>query len=271
MTNNEVTELNQKKTVLITGASAGIGRAFAGVWAEAGFDLVLTARREARLEEIADELKVHDGIKVYTLPMDLADPEAPSKIHQYCVDKEIHIDALVNNAGYGNPGNFEEISWKSHQDFLQVMVTAVTELTYLFLPGMMQRQYGRIINLASLAPFIPSPVMAGLYSPVKIYQIKFSESVHIQYHQKNIYCSAVCPGLTYSEFHEAAGMHEVKSAPEWMWMDARTVAEQGLDAVMKGKSLIINGSLNKFFAVLSKVIPKKVTRSIAMYLSKRSY
>ena len=271
MINNKVTALNQKKTVLITGASAGIGRAFADVWAEAGFNIVLTARREDRLLEIADEIRAHNDIEVYTIPMDLADPEAPSKIHQYCVDKGINIDALVNNAGYGNPGKFEEISWESHQDFLQVMVTAVTELTYLFLPGMVERQYGRIINLASLAPFIPSPVMAGLYSPVKIYQIKFSESIHIQYLDQNIHCSAVCPGLTYSEFHEAAGMHEVGSAPKWMWMDARTVAEQGFVAVMKGKGLIINGSLNKFFAVLSKVIPRKIIRSIALYLSKRSY
>jgi short-subunit dehydrogenase len=136
---------------------------------------------------------------------------------------------------------------------------------------MIKNNYGRIINLASLAPFIPSPVMAGLYSPVKIFQIKFSESIHVQYQDRGIYCSAVCPGLTRSEFHEAAGMHEVKNAPKWMWMEARTVAEQGFEAVMKGKGFIINGSINKFFAVLSKVIPKRVTRSIALYLSKRSY
>jgi hypothetical protein len=136
---------------------------------------------------------------------------------------------------------------------------------------MIERQYGRIINLASLAPFIPSPVMAGLYSPVKIYQIKFSESIYIQYLDQNIHCSAVCPGLTHSEFHETAGMLEVGSAPKWMWMDAKTVAEQGFAAVMKGKGLIINGSLNKFFPVLSKVIPRRIIRSIALYLSKRSY
>ena len=266
-----MTELHQNKTVLITGASAGIGRAFADVWAEAGFNLVLTARREARLLEIANELKAHDGIEVYTLPMDLTDPEAAPKIHQYCLDKEIHIDALVNNAGYGPLGKFEEMNWDLHQDFLQVMVNAVVQLTHLFLPGMIRNNYGRIINLASLAPLIPSPVMAGMYSPVKIFQIKFSESIHGQYQDRGIYCSAVCPGLTRSEFHEAAGMHEVKNAPKWMWMEARTVAEQGFEAVMKGKGFIINGSINKFFSVLAKVIPKRVTRSIALYLSKRSY
>ena len=266
-----MTELHQNKTVLIPGASAGIGKAFADVWAEAGFNLVLTARREARLVEIANELKTRNGIEVYTLPMDLADPQAPSKIYQYCVDKEIHIDALVNNAGYGPRGKFEEISWDSHQNFIQVMVSAVVKLTHLFLPGMIRNNYGRIINLASIAPLIPSPVMAGLYSPVKIFQIKFSESIHLQYQDRGIYCSAVCPGLTRSEFHEAAGMHEVMNAPKWMWMEARTVAEQGFVAVMKGKGFIINGSLNKFFAILSKVIPKRVTRSIALYLSSRSY
>jgi len=267
-----MTPSNNKKTVLITGASAGIGRAFAEVWAEAGFNLLLTARREDRLQEIAHQLQSEQDVQVNIIPMDLADPEAPKKIHQHCLDNNIHIDALINNAGYGMSGEFEQMNWESHQNFLQVMVNAVVQLTYLFLPGMIQKKYGRIINLASMAPYLPSPSMAGLYSPVKIFQIKFSESIQIQYLDKGIYCSAVCPGLTRSEFHEAAGMHEVvASAPKWLWMDSRTVAQQGFDAVMKGKTLIINGKLNKAFVILAKFIPENLTRSVAQYLSKRSY
>ncbi len=262
---------NTRKTVLITGASSGIGEAFAKVFFDEGFDLVLTARREDRLKALADELRTEKAGNIHIFSADLSEPSAPEKILEYCSNQNIHIDCLVNNAGYGNPGKFEEIPWQSHQDFLQVMVTAVTELTYLFLPGMIEKQYGRIINLASLAPLIPSPNMAGLYSPVKIFQIKFSESIHQQYLDQNIFCSAVCPGLTRSEFHVAANMHEVANSPNWLWMNSATVAKQGFDAVMKGKSFIINGGLNKFFAVLAKAIPENLTRSIAKGLTKRSY
>ena len=262
---------NTNKTVLITGASSGIGEAFARVFFDEEFDLVLTARRLDRLEKLAEELRSKKTGNIYVFAADLSDPESPKKILEYCSVNNIHIDALVNNAGYGNSGKFEEASWQSHQDFLQLMVTAVTELTYLFLPGMIEKKYGRIINLASLAPFIPSPDMAGLYSPVKIFQIKFSESIHQQYLEQNIYCSAVCPGLTRSEFHVAANMPEIANAPNWLWMDSLTVAKQGYDAVMKGRSLIINGGLNKFFAILTKVIPEKLTRLIAQGLTKRMY
>ena len=262
---------NARKTVLITGASSGIGEAFAKVFFDEGFNLVLTARREDRLQALAEQLRKDKNGGIHVVAADLSQPSAPQKILNYCSNKNIHIDCLVNNAGYGNPGKFEEISWQSHQDFLQVMITAVTELTYLVLPGMIEKQYGRIINLASLAPMIPSPDMAGLYSPVKIFQIKFSESIHQQYLDQNIFCSAVCPGLTRSEFHVAANMHEVANSPNWLWMDSMTVAKQGFDAVMKGKSFIINGGLNKFFAVLAKAIPENLTRSIAKGLTKRSY
>ena len=123
---------NVNKTVLITGASSGIGEAFAQVFSEQGFDLVLTARRQDRLESIASNLKTN----IHIIQADLSDPMAPKNILDFCTENGIHVDCLVNNAGYGNPGKFEEIPWQSHQDFLEVMVTAVTELTYLFLPGM---------------------------------------------------------------------------------------------------------------------------------------
>ena len=257
---------NNNRTVLITGASAGIGRAFAEVWAEAGFNLFLTARREGRLQEIAHQLQSEQDIQIDILPMDLINPDAPKMIHQHCLDNNIHIDALVNNAGYGDVGEFEKINWDSHQDFLQVMVNAVVHLTYLFLPGMIKKKYGRIINIASMAPFMPLSKKAGLYSPAKIFQIKFSESIQIQYFDKGIYCSAVCPGLTRSEMHEVPN-----NAPNWLWMNSRTVAQQGFDAVMKGKTLIINGTLNKIFVFLAKFIPEKTTMflwDLMEYLSK---
>ena len=259
---------DQTKTVLITGASAGIGKSFAEVFFKNGFDLVLTARRTDRLEELRENLMLssnNQGINI--ISADLSDEDAPKKIFDFCIDQNIHIDALVNNAGYGNPKSFENVRWGEHSDFLQVMIGSVTELIHIFLPGMIDRQYGRIINVASLAPYIPPADRGGLYSPIKIYQIKLSEGIHYEYMDQNIFCTALCPGLTRSEFHIAANMPEVANTPDFLWMSSEKVAEQGYKAVMSGKNLIINGLLNKFFALISMVIPKILTKKIGKYLT----
>ena len=258
------------KTAIITGASAGIGKSFAEVFFKNGFNLILTARRSDRLDSIrANLIESSRNQKIDIFPADLCDKDAPRQIFNFCKEQNIHIDALVNNAGYGIPKAFENIKWDEHSDFLQVMVTSVTELTYIFLPGMIEKQYGRIINVASLAPYIPPADRGGLYSPVKIYQIKLSEGIHYEYMDQNIYCTAVCPGLTRSEFHIAADMPEVANTPDFLWMTSEKVAEQGYNAVMNGKNLVINGRLNKFFALISKILPKILTKKIGKYLTKK--
>ena len=261
---------DQNKTVLITGASAGIGKSFAEVFFKKGFNLVLTARRADRLDALrTDLLNSSNGQKIYVFPADLSDGDAPKQIFNFCKEKNIHIDALVNNAGYGNPKAFEKIKWDDHSNFIQVMINSVTEMIHIFLPGMIEKQYGRIINVASLAPYIPPADRGGLYSPVKIYQIKLSEGIHFEYMDQNIYCTAVCPGLTRSEFHIAADMPEVANTPDFLWMTSEKVAEQGYSAVMNGKSLVINGWLNKLFALISILIPKILTKRIGRYLTKK--
>ncbi len=259
---------DEKKTALITGASAGIGKSFAEVFYKNGFNLVLTARRTERLEALKEALlELSPDQKIDVISADLSDVDAPKQIFNFCRERNIHIDALVNNAGYGNPESFEEISWSTHAAFLQVMVAAVTELIHLFLPAMTENQYGRIINVASLAPYIPPADRGGLYSPVKIYQIKLAQGIHFEYMDQGIFCTAVCPGLTRSEFHIAANMPDVANTPNFLWMTSETVAEQGYKAVMSGKSLIINGWLNRFFALISKSIPMRVTKRIGKYLT----
>jgi len=261
---------DQNKTALITGASAGIGKSFAEVFFKNGFNLVLTARRIDRLNTLKENLLQSSmNQKIDIIPADLSDEEAPQQIFNFCKERNIHIDALVNNAGYGNPKAFEKIKWDDHSDFLQVMINSVTEMIYSFLPGMIDKQYGRIINVASLAPYIPPADRGGLYSPVKIYQIKLSEGIHFEYMDQNIYCTALCPGLTRSEFHIAADMPEVANTPEFLWMTSEQVAEQGYNAVMSGKNLVINGWLNKFFALISMIIPKNLTKTIGKYLTKK--
>mgnify|MGYP001334854248 FL=1 len=261
---------DQSKTVLITGASAGIGKSFAEVFFKNGFNLVLTARRMDRLESLRANLMLSsNNQKIDIISADLSDEDAPKKIFNFCIEQNIHIDALVNNAGYGNPKSFEKVRWDEHSDFIQVMIGSVTELIHIFLPGMINKRYGRIINVASLAPYIPPADRGGLYSPVKIYQIKLSEGIHYEYMDQNIFCTALCPGLTRSEFHIAANMPEVANTPDFLWMSSERVAEQGYKAVMSGKNLIINGWLNKFFALISMIIPKILTKRIGKYLTKK--
>ncbi len=261
---------DQNKTALITGASAGIGKSFAEIFFKNGFNLVLTARRIDRLNALKEELlQSSKNQKIDIIPADLSDEEAPQQIFNFCKERNIHIDALVNNAGYGNPKAFEKIKWDDHSDFLQVMINSVTQMIHSFLPGMIDKQYGRIINVASLAPYIPPADRGGLYSPVKIYQIKLSEGIHFEYMDQNVYCTALCPGLTRSEFHIAADMPEVANTPEFLWMTSEQVAEQGYNAVMSGKNLVINGWLNKFFALISMIIPKNLTKTIGKYLTKK--
>jgi uncharacterized protein len=253
------------RTVLITGASSGIGEAFADVFAAEGFDLVLTARREDRLRAVADRLTRVHGRRVHVIVADLAVPGACARLTDEITAQGITVDALVNNAGYGVPGAYVKSPWARHDAFLQVLVVAVAELTYRLLPGMIERGYGRIVNVASLAGLMPAPAGHTLYAAAKAFLIKFSESLAHEVRAQGVHVTAVAPGFTYTEFHDVSGTRErVKGLPRWAWMDAATVARQGYDAVMAGRSLEINGRVNRTAAYLARVIP----RSVLTYLAK---
>jgi short-subunit dehydrogenase len=246
-----------RRTALITGASAGIGTALAEVFARHGFDLVLTARRADRLEAIGADLAGRFGCRVHTVAADLADPGAPALIEADVVRAGITIDALVNNAGYGLPGRFVDTTWEEQRTFLQVMVTAVAELTHRFMPGMVARGYGRIINVASLAGLVPGSAGHTLYGASKSLLIKFSESLALEGQPHGVHVTALCPGFTYSEFHDVNGTRPlVSQLPRWMFMDAATVAAQGYDAVMRGTSVYVNGRVNRAIAQLVRYMPQ---------------
>ncbi len=180
---------------LITGASAGIGAAFARHLATLGHDLVLTARRVDRLEALAGELREKHGISVTVLPNDLADPGAPQALCDALLQRGLQVDWLINNAGYGVPGSFLTNDWKTHADFLQVLLTAPTELAWRLLPGMRKRGYGRVINVASLAGHVPGPAGHTLYAASKAYLIKFSQSLALENHAAGVNVCAPVPGL----------------------------------------------------------------------------
>ena len=246
-----------RKLALVTGASAGIGAAFAQVLAGAGYDVVLTARRLDRLETLAEEIRLRHGVEVLTVGADLAEPEAPGQILDHLTAHGRSVDALVNNAGYGLPGAYADTRWADQQAFLQVMVTAPCELAHRVLPGMQQRRFGRIVNVASLAGLIPGSSGHTLYAGAKSLMIKFSQSLHLEAAADGVHVSALCPGFTYSEFHDANGTRAMVSAatPAWMWLGADEVAAAGYEAVEANRPVCVPGAPNKAIAAFVKLIP----------------
>ena len=251
---------------LITGASAGIGAAFAHALAARGHDLVLTARRTDRLEQLADSLRQQYGREVTVLPADLADPAAPAQLETVLAQRGLAVDWLINNAGYGVPGSFEANHWQTHQDFMQVLMTAPTELAWRLLPGMHRRHYGRIINVASLAGHVPGTAGHTLYAASKAYMIKFSQSLSLENRPHGVHVCALCPGFTKSEFHDVTGTRELMNKlPAFMWLSAEEVVAQGIAAVERGDAVYVNGRVNRLIKSLFKLMPDR----LAMYLSAR--
>ena len=250
------------KTVLITGASSGLGKDFAILFAEKGYDLVLTARRKKNLEEISDNLINQFGIKASIISCDLSNLKSTEEIYNFCEENKIQINVLVNNAGYGLKDSFEKISLSDHIDFINVLSTSAIALTRLFLPGMIKRKFGRIINVSSVAAFAPFTNSGGMYIATKLMLLKFSEMIHNDYKNKNIFSCSVCPGFTHTEFHNE--MKEFKSSiPSFMWMESRTVVEQAYEASMSGKDIIINGWRYKILVFLMKITPKWLVKLIS--------
>jgi short-subunit dehydrogenase len=252
----------RRPRALITGASAGLGAAFARAYARRGFDLILTARRAERLERLALELAAAYGAHSEILPRDLANPGSAGALFDDVEHRDLAVDVLVNNAGYGVPGSFRNRSWQVHADFQQVMIGAVAELCYRAIPGMRARGAGVILNVASLAGHMPGSAGHTLYGPAKAWMIRFSESLHEELRADGIVVCALCPGFTYTEFHDANGMREhVSRLPRALWMSAERVVDEGLDAVDRGLSSHVPGRLNRLIALAARVLPRRLVRA----------
>jgi uncharacterized protein len=259
-----------RRTYLITGASAGIGLAYARAYARRGNDVILTARRAERLAATADELTAAHGIAAHVFADDLADPAAPKRLLDAVAAKGIAIDGLVNNAGYGLPGAYAATSWEDQAAFLQVMVTAPCELAHRLLPGMLERRFGRITNIASLAGLVPGAAGHTLYGAVKATLIKFSESLAAETYGTGVNVCAVCPGFTYSEFHDVNGTRgQVSQMPSWMWKTADEVVDIGLRAVEAGDPVCVTGGANKAIAGLVRLLPDPLAYAMVRGQSKR--
>ncbi len=255
--------MDQKKTALVTGASSGIGEAFAEVFAANGFDVVIVARREDRLRAVASRIERQYGARAHVIAADLSRRGAVSQLYDEVCTRGIAVDALVNNAGYGVPGVFTASPWERHEAMLQLMLTGVAELTHVVLPGMVERRYGRIVNVASLAGLVPAPAGHTLYGATKAFLIKFSESLAAEARPYGVHVTALCPGFTLSEFHDVTGTRaKVSRMPGWLWMDAPTVARQGFEAVMAGTPLYVNGRVNRTLALLARHVPQRLVSAI---------
>ncbi len=245
---------------LITGASAGIGAAFARAYARRGKVLVLTARRGDRLRELALSLA---PLRCEVIEADLSDRDAPARIEAEVARRGLVIDTLVNNAGYGVTGSFLSRDWQTHADFLQVMVTSVCELTHRFLPGMRARKHGRVINVASIAGLVPSSAGHTLYGASKNFVIRFSESLALELAGTGVHVCALCPGFTWTEFHDANGMRpRMGGMPAWLWQTADAVVEEGIEAVERGRSRHVTGTVNRVLTTAFKHLPQPLADAV---------
>lgn len=242
----------------MTGASAGIGEAFARLLAKEGADLLLVARREERLRGLADALTRAHGVRAEVCAADLADADAPRAIVAEAERLGLPIDVLVNNAGFAATRGFLNSEWPALHAEIQVMITALTELTRRLAPGMKQRGFGRVINLASVASFLP-PVPSMLYSGIKAYVLGMSQAVDMELKPFGVHVTALCPGFTWSEFHDVQGTRQLTDKlPGFMWHDTETVAREGIEAVLAGRPVCVPGTLNKTLTFASRLFPERL-------------
>ena len=257
------------RSAVVTGASAGIGAELARVFAANGFDLVLTARRAERLAMLADELRDRHNVQVRTVPADLARPETPKALIAALESEGVTVDALINNAGFAVPGRYRDTTWEAQRDVLQVLVTAPCELIQRVLPGMTDRGYGRILNVASVAGLMPGAASHTLYGGAKAMLIKISQSLHSEQKGTGVHVTALCPGFTYTEFHDVTGTREEMSRmPRMMWLSAARVAREGYGAVMKNRAVCIPGAQYKTIAALARLLPLGAGHRVAQLRSR---
>lgn len=249
----------QARWALVTGASAGIGRALAERLAARGANLVLTARRRERLEQLAGELRSKQGVEVELFAADLARPGARDELFAFTREKGIPVELLVNNAGFGAYGEFFKIDLARQLEMVQVNIAAVLHLTHLYLPAMIERRRGDILIVASTAAFQGVPYIAT-YAATKAFDLLFAEALAEEVRRYGVRVCALCPGSTVSEFHQVAGQPDrTKGRQE----SAEKVAEVGLRALARGKSYVISGLGNYLAAHGQRLAPRRLVTRVA--------
>ena len=258
-----------RRLALVTGASAGIGQAFAELLASEGFDLAIVARRENRLEDIASRLEAEHGVSILVIPRDLSQRSAPREIIDLIREHGREIDVLVNNAGYAVATGFRQTQWDEIAAFLEVLAIGQLEFMHLLIPGMRERGYGRIVNVASLAAFAPES-SGSLYSAVKKFLVSASRACWLENRGSGVHITAVCPGFTWSEFHDVLGNRkEMNSLPRFMWQTPEAVAREGWRACERDRELVLTGFANKCIRAICQLLPVSVVTRLAPKATKR--
>lgn len=224
---------------LITGASSGIGEALAHEHATKGGNLILVARREQKLQAMKEEFKKRYGVQVDVISKDLSKPDAAQELHAEVQNRQLVVDYLINNAGFGGQGKFHEQDWSRHANMIQVNITALTELTYLFLPGMVERNSGRIMNVASTAAMVPAGPLQSVYFATKQFVLSFSQGIAGELLDTNVTVTALCPGPIATEFSKTAGLENTDLFAKAY--SPQSVAKDGYSAMEKGKFVEISG------------------------------
>ncbi len=258
---------------VVTGASAGIGADIAKELAQKHFNLVLIARREDKLQQLADSLSQQFGIDVKVLSKDLSIPASVSEIFDYCEEQNLDVSTLVCNAGYSIPKLFHNTPEAEEEAFIRVLSTSVIMLCKRFLPRFINRGGGNVMIVSSLAAFAPpSTGWGGLYGPLKTFMNGFSDSLNANYKQQGITSTAVCPGFTVTEFHTASGLQEsMDKIPNFMKKDSVTVAKGAVRAMLAGKSVWLPGKLNNTLRFLCWLLPMGIVMRIANKLTGGRY
>ena len=240
-------------TALITGPTAGIGRAFAEALASRGHDLVLVARDRTRLDELAEHLRTKHAVEVEVITADLADREALAVVEARVADPDRPISLLVNNAGFGHKQPFTDNTVDDEHEMLDVLVTAVMRLSHAAIGPMLARGDGAIINVASVAAFLPR----GTYSAAKAYVVSFTRWLDVTYRDRGVRAMALCPGFVRTEFHERMGVGR-GSAPRWMWLDADRLVREALHDLERGKTVSIPSKRYKVLSAAARYTPPSV-------------
>jgi uncharacterized protein len=250
--------------VLVTGASAGIGRELAIAFAARGYDLILAARTETAINALAGELAARHAVRAMTMPVDLSIPGAAEAIVEALARAGIEIEILVNNAGVMFEGDFADIALEDHLRLLQINVVALTALTRLVLPSMLSRRSGRILNVASIAAFMPVPKL-GAYAAAKAYVLSLTESLSQELAGAGVTATALCPGMTDTAMVQ--GSQLAKPLPAAMIMSPKDAAEAGCAACLKGETVCVPGIANRLMTSGAPLLPRRLVRGVGGFVS----
>ena len=253
--------------VLITGASGGLGLEFAKIFAKNNYDLILVARSSGKLEELKKELESEYSVHTYVCPHDLIQEGSADEVYKFAKDNALNVDVLVNNAGFGDFGDFISRDWQKQQDMLNLNVLALMRLSYLFAADMKERKHGKILNVASIASFQPGPLMS-IYYASKAFVLSFSEALSVELKKSGITVTALCPGPIRTGFEDAAHLSNSGLFKNLKVASAEKVARFGYKKLMKGKVVAIQGFRNRFLVFSTRFAPRSLVRKIVYKIMK---